>query len=462
MSRFSATFLSAIFFGALVSASAFALPPLKPRIARNTGILGIQGSGYFTNSDTTLADERIGNIGLTGEGRGYHSGDFLEVEGQISSLLGLRKANYRYLAVPEAYAATVNPTYKFYFGRHITEWSALDDYWMLGVWQPRFRWDYLQEEDQGLTGLFFTYNEPNASLPIEFKLFASPLNIPEQSAPVDIVNGNCKTVSPWFSCPGSTVLLFNKPTTIKFQIDMPPIRKLITHFGLATSLRIGTEGTTFARLSYARKPINQVLLAYEGRLDLSTFNLPATIHPRIFNHELYTFETGHAFRQGTRLLASVTRERPLRDFTPIEWNTQEVAPAWFGGLIAYIPVSEQTMLEASVFHRDGGNADDKGPFAGTLGSVFEPRYPFHNAVSATIRTSVRKHWLPYFNNATRFVWDKDFDGNILSSDFRFLPTRPLRFNFGFDILGSRNPSNVDFIARYQRNDRVRGGMEYVF
>ena len=38
----------------------------------------------------------------------------------------------------------------------------------------------------------------------------------------------------------------------------------------------------------------------------------------------------------------------------------------------------------------------------------------------------------------------------------------LVLNIGLDMLGSNNPSPVDFLSRYQRNDRIRGGVAYAF
>ena len=444
------------------TSTAFALPGLNPRINPNTATIGLQTNTYLMNTAGTISEAHTGNVGLKGNARGQHKGSVLEVSGEASVLIGLRKSNYRYISVPEAFAATLNPKYKFRIGRRIETWSELDDYWTLGIWQPRFRWDYLEEETLGLTGAFFTFEESKGKVPLQFLLFATPISIPEQSAPFDIVNGSCKTSSPWFDCPASSVQIFNQPTTIKFRLDIPPIKDLISKWGIGTSLKLGSESTSFARISYAHKPVNQIMLAYEGRLDLSTLDLPAIIHPRIIYHELATIELAHRFNGGARVLASLTKERPIRDYTPPEWNTQEAAPAWIGGLLAMFPISKHTSLETSLLHRDGGSAPDQGPFVGQLGSVFEPRYSFHNALSATIRSSIMESWIPYFTSATRFIWDRDHDGNILSTDLRFMPKNPLRFQLGFDLLGSRAESSVDFIARYQRNDRVRGGVEYVF
>lgn len=71
-------------------------------------------------------------------------------------------------------------------------------------------------------------------------------------------------------------------------------------------------------------------------------------------------------------------------------------------------------------------------------------------------------WAQWFQTQWRVVVDTRANGNILMADFNFRPQPKWRFNLGVDVLGSSSTDVVDFISRYQRNDRVRGGVEYVF
>jgi hypothetical protein len=71
-------------------------------------------------------------------------------------------------------------------------------------------------------------------------------------------------------------------------------------------------------------------------------------------------------------------------------------------------------------------------------------------------------WARSFLFSTKFLVDMANEGNILQADFHYRPVARLFLNLGFDMLGSNSRSPVDFISRYQRNDRIRFGIAYVF
>lgn len=444
--------------GLFLPLSAFAITSFDPPYADREIRLGVQGNSYLTKNRRTISDERTGNFGVQLGGRGlYERAAFRSVlEGE--ALYGLRKSNYRYVDVGEVYAGLAYTKWGTYAGRKRQEWSLIDSYWPLGLYQPRFRWDYLNEREGGIFGAFVDF-EPSEQF--SFVVYGSPIFIPETGAPFDISSGECKTASPWFACPSSTVLLFNQATDVRFNLSVPPIRKLINHKGLGATLRIGSQERAHFRFSYSYKPMNQLLLAYEGRLDLSTLVLPATIHPRVLYHHLYSFDTGVRLGEAS-LVAGAIWEKPVRDITPAHWNTQEASDATLGGLIFRAPFGPAARIELAYLHRKDGNAPDRGAFAQTDASVFEPRYAFKNTYSGTLITSIFDSWAERFTWSTRFVLDTANNGNILISDFHLRAFERALLNLGIDILGSDNRNPVDFISRYQRNDRVRGGVSYAF
>jgi len=348
-----------------------------------------------------------------------------------------------------------------YAGRKRFTWSALDSQWGLGVFEPRFRWDYLNERENGLFGLFTGVQTEM----FQAVAFYSPIFIPEQGAPFDISGGTCSTTSPWFSCPSSSVSLFNQPTDVKFTLEMPPIQSLVSHWSAGATARVGREMGPFGRASYVHKPINQLLLSYEGQLDLSTLQIPATIRPRVLYHDVTSLDAGWNWPRHS-VTASTIWENPKRDVTPSFWNTQETTKAFLYGLtfrtMPFAGKFKHTRLEFGFFHRDGGNAPDQGPFAQVGSSIFEPRYAFRKAYSIAAYTPILDNWARSFLCSLKFIVDTVNDGNILQTDFYYRPIARTYLNLGLDMLGSNSQSPVDFISRYQRNDRVRGGMAYVF
>jgi hypothetical protein len=159
------------------------------------------------------------------------------------------------------------------------------------------------------------------------------------------------------------------------------------------------------------------------------------------------------------------KEKPKRDFTPSNWNTQESADATIlGGTIRSHPVRqwEETRIEFSYQHRDGGVAPDRGPFASSGVDFFEPRYSFQNAFSFAVFTPFSDDWAKDFLFGLKFIDDTANEGNLLVMDSFYYPWTQLILNLGVDLLGSRATSPVDFLARYQKNNRIRGGVSYVF
>jgi hypothetical protein len=443
----------------------FAIPTMEPRLRDHEIRIGLQASDYLNPSLEPVGDAGTGDAALTVgvRGVGEHNDIHMAVEGE--SLLGLKRTSYHYLDVGELYIgydqkSQPNAFYA-YLGRKRFEWSALDSYWSLGLFAPRFRWDYLNERENGLFGFFPGYRGEY----FELTAFVSPIFIPEQGAPFDFNGGDCHSSSPWFSCPASTISIFNQPTNVNFTLNVPPVSDLIVHEGHGATLRVGGKEGPFGRFSWAHKPMNQFLLAFQGQLNLANSSVPAVIIPRVIYHDLWSLDLGLKGEKGDGVTASALYEHPIRDSTPSNWNTQEVSDArlYSATAIAHpLSVSKLTRLEASYFHRGGGIAPDQGPFVDPTTSYFEPRYAFQNAFSVAAFTPIKDDWGRKFLLSTKFIVDTVYTGNLLVFDLFYSPLPHLVTNLGFDWLGSNNPNAVDFLSRYQRNSRVRGGAFYSF
>ncbi|MGE3262232.1 MAG: hypothetical protein AB7K68_10675 [Bacteriovoracia bacterium] len=443
------------------SLSAHALPSLQPKLRDKEIRVGLTGNTYLTRASETIADSRTGNLGLNISVRGVGNSDDFHFGIDSESLYGVGEANLRYLNVGEAYVGYKPGNFSVFMGRKRYSWSNLDSYWSLGLFQPRFRWDYLNEKENGLVGIFPSFQTENFSI----VAFYSPLFIPEQGAPFDISSGSCKTASPWFSCPSSSIFLFNQQTDVRFSLEIPPVKSLVMHQAAGATVRLGRELGPFGRISYVHKPINQLILSFEGRLSVSSLDVPAVIRPRVLYHDLVAADAGWNFDRHS-LAASAITERPTRDVTPANWNTQEVVNANLLGFTAKtMPFRESfkyTRFEFAYFRRSGGNSPDQGPFVNPRAATFEPRYAFQNAYSMAVFTPISDKWARSFLFSTKFIFDSLNEGNILVTDLFYRPAGSLLLNLGVDILGSESQRPEDFISRYQRNDRVRGAVTYAF
>jgi hypothetical protein len=436
---------------------------MQPRLRDHEIRVGLMADDYVEPALEPVGDAGTGDAALTVGVRGIGEHNDFHFGVEAESLMGLKRATYHYLDVGELYIGydqRHEPSRAFaYLGRKRFDWNALDSYWSLGLFEPRFRWDYLNERENGLLGLFPGIKGEY----FELLGYISPVFIPEQGAPFSITGGDCHSSSPWFSCPASTISIFNQPTNVNFTLDVPPITDLIVHEGHGATLRIGKSDGAFGRLSWAHKPINQLIIAFQGQLNLANNSVPAVIIPRVLYHDLWGLDLGWKNEKGDGVTASALYEHPLLDTPPATWNTEEVSDAHLYGITGVDhPFASRkfTRLEASYFHRQGGNAPDHGPFVDPSSTYFEPRYPFQNAFSIAAFTPIEDSWARDFLVSTKFIVDTVYTGNVWVFDLFYSPLAHMVTNLGFDWLGSDNPNAVDFLSRYQRNSRIRAGVTY--
>ena len=100
-----------------------------------------------------------------------------------------------YLNVREMYFIfSATESSKIYLGRKLINWSALDSDFNLGFFQPQFRWNSLQPENQGLFGFFWDHQNADWGT----TLFASHLYLPDQAASYEIKDGKFEESNPFF------------------------------------------------------------------------------------------------------------------------------------------------------------------------------------------------------------------------------------------------------------------------
>src|SRR5690606_38912628 len=98
-----------------------------------------------------------------------------------------------------------------WIGRHRHNWSSADEFWSIGTWQPRFRWNYLEPEQNGFTGFFYSNNLSDQT---SLHLFTSALFVPDLAANYREEDGRILSKSPWFKTPPPVVDFFDNYTNV--------------------------------------------------------------------------------------------------------------------------------------------------------------------------------------------------------------------------------------------------------
>lgn len=361
-------------------------------------------------------------------------------------------------------------------GRKLETWNRLDQDWKLGIWQPRFRWDYIHPETVGLTGAFATLEVPDVKPNLRFVAMASPVYVPERGVPVAVNDGRFISPSPWFIAPTSKIVLFDKDTPITYDLNIPETASIVQQVSFGLMAQIGTpEKGTWGQLAWASKPMNQLLMGYQGTLDLAPpIAAHVDIQPRVGHHQVVSLDAGHSMDK-INAQFSALYERPIDDEVSGLWTYQMPQPALLvSPSLAWsaTETGDGAKFELSFLKSWGGNGPDVG-YDNRATSVFEGRYPFQSSVKFGISSPLRfmsrmiDKRSSQFIGQTQLTYDIEESGSLWSSTFHYLPKEKWALKLGADLLATDvfgkstfNPSH--FVSRYQVNNRIHAGVSYVF
>ena len=425
------------------------------------------GGGFQLVSMRLRTRARVGNP--------YFS-SYLDFGGAFAS----NAENYSYIAAPEAYLRWTSepspmdeatsgftgraraPGLSLLLGRAKETWSRLDDQWSLGLWQPLFRYDWVRPEAQGLSGAFISMETANARL----VLFGSPIFIPEQGPPFELVDGRFSSPSPWFSGPPRDVILFGHRDELRYSVQTPSVGSVVSHVSAGAMAQLGdpSQDGLWAQASYAYKPRNQLTTPFRALL---TPGPTATIFPVVAYHHLVGGDIGanagplsawisnlYEIPIDTDMAPAVTyqRLRPMFAVSPTVEARLPFASRW------------RPRVTASYLRRFGDEPEDVNSLPTGNGSAFGPRFPYYDAGSISARATTQLARGRVLDMGVKFTQEFLEDGMILSADVRFQPAPAWTLSAGADVIASGRPDSDSstMIARDRGNDRGFLGVAYAF
>lgn len=431
------------------------LVPIKLFAGETNGSVGVETVDYL-NLTSTDKSSLFPSLNLNFETSA--SGSTFEGKIQVNSKFSLDNNYYNYIEAPEIYAGTSSallPTTKISLGRKIVHWSLLDERWGLGLWQPRFRWDYLSPEQVGLTGVFFTVDLPAFQL----AFFGTPGFIPERGVPFD---ASLHSQSPWWVSPPSEMNIFHEATPTQYHLNIPPVKNILLNGGGSIMARLGDKEGLWISGAYAYLPLNQLLLAYDGYLDLQKSVVAVELYPRVMYHHLISLQggfTGEPFSAYVSLLREIP-VTPRDQVIPDSWTIQQISPATAISSSIDMTISGSGASASHIFldylKRWGGDAPDSGPLSSGNQSNFESRYPFQQAIRLGEQGPLSSH----INAKSSVLYDIFSNGTILSTELSYHPSMAWMIKAGIDFLAAGQDSG--FINQYQANDRFYSGVTYVY
>lgn len=349
-------------------------------------------------------------------------------------------------------------------GRKKYDWNELDQYWQTSLWQPQYSIDALRPEAQGLTGLFFDMDTEK----LQVLGFYTPVFIPTVGAEIREENGGLVSDSRWYKAPSQTINLGNNANSISYRLDVPDRVKLIDNWGEGLLVRVGTKSSgPWMVLAAADKPVNDLVLSRNITVGINTEGV-VIVEPDVVRHYIWSSDIGYSF-ESVKVIFSYLADRPHVKLPKAEWATQKLLPLQaYSGIIDLSLaglVSRPLQVQVGYLKVFGGGIEDiesdgqKSDF-----TLLDTRLRFTNTFSAKAQGS-------FFNISNRplitkvfYFYDWDQLGSLTGLEFQYLWSPTWTLLAGADFLGADESTDKPngFLNQFRANDRVYGGLSYVF
>jgi hypothetical protein len=370
-----------------------------------------------------------------------------------------------YWNLREAYQTKSRGKTQISWGRKLQTWSATDEFWQLGVWQPRFTWDEVHTHQNGLTGYFW---QRKANAKNDFTFFVSPIFLPEFGQNYKEQNGQIVSANPWFSPPPKSLSLFGQVNPIWLSVDEPTAQDVVFKPSAAIAWDFETQYQK-THLAYAYKPMNQpyTSIDYFYRMVENRGAAIVTIHPSFPYEHVATLEetVGNDNHQAT---VGVTFQKPEITRAPTTEISRNQPEQWTSTIVytgqIYQSARRKITIGAGYIHVDGGIGPDLGENAGA-NSLYElrPRWLDATHVRLAHQTFGRVTRSDYFEA----FYDEKQNGGLVSLGSEFQKNNVWKLGLRADWIGLLTEKNLglyesSFVSTYRANDRIQVDAKYVF
>jgi hypothetical protein len=450
---------SRAFMAALFGAWMFLFGPLEPVEADFGSVvdIGFAGDFYFTEQS---ANNGQGFVNLLIQNTWSDSQLWLDVG--AGGLVGDTATSY--VKAPQMYYRWGNRDQAHVtIGRALYDWSFSDEFWELGITQPLFTWNEARPETQGLTGLFVTL--PVVPAIFEMTLFGSGLFIPSQGATYDLDDGSLRSSNPWFNEPVEILNLAGEEAQLTYDVDVPKTQDVIsqTSYGVLLGTPQYKRGFLLSGY-YLNKPRNELVLPFQGFLNLSNFNGDITVLPQVARHQTAGLDVGWNFENSKTVISwiyegGVEFDQPLDSTYPVlpDQNILSVVQ-----LFRLSNAHKVWLGYVKAFREDTGVG---GVFATSDISTFLRRNRFDEALRLKWSGLLFKKKSQYRINASLAYNQSLANDNIwISSDLRWALSPGFEVFKQCDLFGGSEEAllNSDFMSTFQNNDRCLIGAHYAF
>lgn len=451
--------------------------------SQNALSLNMSGDRYLTSTSVANHGDAYSTFGIDYNLR--HEQKNWETIIQALGEFHLDQSKEHYFTIPQAYFGWTTDSHFFHLGlgRKLEDWSVLDREWKLGLWQPRLLADPIRPQEQGFIGLFNQLEVEDWQL----TLFASPLFLPDQGPQFNLVDGRFESGNRWFLPPQDRIEVFHQESQIDYRLDKPNDRDVVLNSSWALRLRHGRLNSGFWwQWSMTRQPMNQIHLGVEGYQSLalteSLDKATAVIHARIVYHQVNSMEVGQTWDRA-KLWLSLSEEIPDQPRMDVSWKQAPLFESRIYGIhlahdlplpylpnshfsLSYLQIEEKTPRWVNSSQTDEGQSSSHS-LAGEKVTESLPRFPVEQALKLQWEAQLWDSFKQRLGWTTQYIYSFPDRAALLSLQVQWGSSPELTWNAGVDILGATPSRSGEVLeksiySRFRQNDRIAGGLTYVF
>jgi hypothetical protein len=347
-------------------------------------------------------------------------------------------------------------------GRKKVDWSELDEDFSLGIYQPLFKWNPLQWESQGLTGIFL-HLETTDAVPWGVTFFGSPLFIPNQGASYEVQDGAFKESNPYFKAPPTTASVNDRDFGINYDIQKPKTEDVILRQSFAGRIFVGNpEKGGYAQGSFAQKPMNELNLGFVGYAPPANQKVNVEILPAVSNHHVAGLDLQYSAENFRTGLSAIHEEPKAPTYTD-EWTYVTYKSSTL--VSPFIEFRKRgAELHFAVLSVDGGESVGVGPEAEQANKFIPQRYPFRNAGLISAKYQYRFKKFETLGLSTRYIRGESGEFDLWLSQATYQWRHGWAFNVTSQMVAVENTEKGSRTAynSYMDNDLLAIGVSYVF
>lgn len=426
----------------------------------------IEGQSYLQSSELADASEQVMNFD--------HKYNFLKNNHKVRTHLifgGYANNQFVYAAAPEAYYQYTNTdsfagefSQSFSVGRKVLETSQIDRTFNLGLTNSFFTQDFIKFQDQGLVG----FHQQTDARSWGFNLSLLPIYLPNQGPAIKESNGKILGSNRWVKKPPSQFAFNDSNKEIVYTVNYDQLSKLVLTPGAHAQVRIGElDNTIHLVSSYSKRPMNEPVLERETFADLNVIGKVNLIPNAIYNELLTTdlrYQTDN-FKSAISYVSDRPENKVAREFYSIQVLSPITGYSLFLEYTAHIFQNREFLIGAAIAEFKGGEVIDiNSDGTENIFTFTKQRLQYKKPIQILVQSDLFEVSGRTLRSRLKWLYDREQKGTVLTSEINFQAMVSLSARVGLDIIGTEEQKTEDigFIQQFQANDRVYGGLEYVF